>query len=289
MKRVFLFLLTNFAIMAVLLVVCMVFGVDKFLTDAGLNLPMLLVFSLILGFGGSFISLLLSKTMAKRTMGLQIITNPTNETEAFLIDTVSKLAQEAHIGMPEVGIYNGEPNAFATGAKRDAALVAVSTGLLQSMNKAEVEAVLGHEIAHVANGDMITLTLIQGVLNTFVFFLARVLGFVIDRVVLRNDRGTGIAYYATVFLAQIVLGILASVIVAYFSRRREYKADSGSAQYLGQPNTMISALKRLGEMSTKPLPDSLKASGISGGKLSFLFSTHPRLEDRIKALEGNRR
>jgi heat shock protein HtpX len=266
----------------------MLLGVDKYLTEAGLNLPMLLIFSAILGFGGSLISLLLSKTMAKSAMKVHIIDRPTNETEEFLYQTISKLAQEARIGMPEVGIYEGEANAFATGARRDAALVAVSTGLLRSMNKDEVEAVLGHEIAHVANGDMITLTLIQGVLNTFVFFLARVLGFVVDKIVFRNERGTGIAYYITVIAAQLVLGILASVIVAYFSRRREYRADAGSAKYLGQPNTMISALQRLGNMKTEALPDSMKASGIAGGKLSFLFSTHPRLEARIDALKNFR-
>ncbi|MDR2737048.1 MAG: protease HtpX [Gracilibacteraceae bacterium] len=288
MKRVSLLILTNFAIMAILLVVCMLLGVDKYLTEAGLNLPMLLIFSAILGFGGSLISLLLSKTMAKSAMKVHIIDRPTNETEEFLYQTISKLAQEARIGMPEVGIYEGEANAFATGARRDAALVAVSTGLLRSMNKDEVEAVLGHEIAHVANGDMITLTLIQGVLNTFVFFLARVLGFVVDKIVFRNERGTGIAYYITVIAAQLVLGILASVIVAYFSRRREYRADAGSAKYLGQPNTMISALQRLGNMKTEALPDSMKASGIAGGKLSFLFSTHPRLEARIDALKNFR-
>lgn len=286
MKRVFLLIMTNAAIMLLLFAVCSLLGIDRILTEEGLNFTALLIMSAILGFGGSFLSLALSKTIAKFSVHAHVIKKPSSETEEFLVQTVAQLAQSAGIGMPEVAIYEGTPNAFATGARRNAALVAVSTGLLQSMNRDEVEAVLGHEIAHVANGDMVTLTLIQGVLNTFVFFLARVIGFVVDRVLLRNERGTGIGFYITVFIAQIALGLVASIIVAYFSRRREFRADAGSADYLRQPQSMISALRRLGNLKTEALPESMKAAGIAGGKLSFIFSTHPPIEARIAALEG---
>ncbi|MDR0587632.1 MAG: protease HtpX, partial [Burkholderiales bacterium] len=287
MKRIFLLIATNVAVMVVLSFVCTLLGVDKYLTQASggqFNMAGMLIVSAVFGFGGAFISLLLSKFMAKRSTGAHVITAPANETEAWLVQTVERLANRANIKMPEVAIYEGSPNAFATGARRDAALVAVSTGLLQSMNKSEVEAVLGHEIAHVANGDMVTLTLVQGVVNTFVFFLARVVGTLVDRVLLKNEgRGDGIGYFATVMIAQVVLGVLASIIVAFVSRAREFRADAGSAEYLGQPTSMINALKRLGGLETEPLPESLKAFGIAGGKLSMLFSSHPPIEKRIEA------
>jgi heat shock protein HtpX len=286
MKRVFLLIATNFAVMMVLLVVCSVLGVDRFLAEEGINFVSLLVFSAILGFGGSLISLAMSKFIAKRSVGAHVITTPQNETEVWLMQTVTKLAQRAEIGMPEVAIYEGPPNAFATGARRNASLVAVSTGLLQSMSRSEVEAVLGHEVAHVANGDMVTLTLIQGVVNTFVFFLARIIGHVVDKVIFRTERGVGPGYMITVIVAQIVLGILASAIVAWFSRQREFRADAGAATYLGQPQSMINALRRLGGIETAELPEAMKAFGIAGGKLSSLFATHPPIEKRIAALQG---
>jgi heat shock protein HtpX len=287
MKRVVLLVLTNIAVMVVLSIVCSILGVDRYLTAEGLNLFGLLVVAAIFGFGGSFISLLLSKFMAKHSVGARVIDpqRPGSETEKWLLQIVGNLAKRARIGMPEVAIYEGAPNAFATGARRDDALVAVSTGLLGGMTRDEVEAVLGHEIAHVANGDMVTLTLIQGVVNTFVFFLARVIGYVVDRAVFKTERGRGPGYMITVIVMQIVLGILASAVVAWFSRQREYRADAGSANYLGQPQPMIAALKRLGNMDTQPLPESMAAAGISGGKLSSLFASHPPLEDRIAALE----
>ncbi len=286
MTRILLLIATNIAVMAVITVVCYLLGIDGLLTQEGLNMGALLLVAAITGFGGSFISLLLSKTMAKHTMGAHVITEPRNETETWLVQTVTKLADRAGVGMPEVAIYEGAPNAFATGARRDAALVAVSTGLLQSMNRSEVEAVLGHEMAHVANGDMVTLTLIQGVVNTFVFFLARVIGFLVDRLVFRTERGTGPGYMITVLVCQILLGILASTIVAYFSRRREFRADAGSAEYLGQPQSMINALRKLGGVESEALPETMKAAGISGGKLSSLFATHPPIEERIAALQN---
>jgi heat shock protein HtpX len=219
-----------------------------------------------------------------------VITQPANEAEAWLVSTVQRLAQKAGIGMPEVAIYEGSPNAFATGAFKNSALVAVSTGLLQSMNKEEVEAVLGHEVAHVANGDMVTLTLIQGVVNTFVIFLARVVGFLVDRAVFRTERGIGPGFYITTFACQILFGILASVVVAYFSRRREFRADAGSAQYLGTPQPMIRALARLGGVHQGELPPSIASSGIAGGRsgLMALFASHPPIEERIAALQGAR-
>jgi heat shock protein HtpX len=286
MKRVFLLIATNLAVMFVLFAICSLLGVDRFLTAEGLNFTYLLVFSAVLGFGGAFISLMMSKFIAKRSVGAFVITTPRNETETWLVQTVTKLAQRAEIGVPEIAIYEGAPNAFATGARRDASLVAVSTGLLETMSRSEVEAVLGHEVAHIANGDMVTLTLIQGVLNTFVFFLARVIGFIVDKAVFRTERGVGPGYMITVFVCQIVLAFLASIIVAYFSRKREFRADAGAATYLGQPQSMISALRRLGNMETEALPETMKAAGIAGGKLSALFSTHPPIEARIAALQG---
>lgn len=286
MTRILLLIGTNLAVMFVLSIVCSILGVDRYLTQSGLNLGMLLVFSAVFGFGGAFISLLMSKFMAKHTMGAHVITTPQNDTEVWLMQTVTKLAQRAEIGMPEVAIYEGEPNAFATGARRDASLVAVSTGLLQSMSRSEVEAVLGHEITHVSNGDMVTLTLIQGVVNTFVFFLARIIGYIVDKVVFRTERGVGPGYYIIMIVSQIVLGFLASAVVAWFSRRREFRADAGSANLLGQPQSMINALRRLGGLETQELPESLRASGIAGGKLSSLFASHPPIEARIAALQG---
>ncbi|MDR0528250.1 MAG: protease HtpX [Zoogloeaceae bacterium] len=294
MKRVLLLILTNVAVMVVLSIVAALLGVDRYFTESGLNFSALLLCAAVFGFGGAFISLLLSKFMAKHTMGVRLIDprRPNGETENWLAQTVERLARRANIGMPEVGIYEGAPNAFATGANRNAALVAVSTGLLRGMERREVEAVLGHEIAHVANGDMVTLTLIQGVVNTFVFFLARVIGFVVDSA-LSKGRGNqsyrpGATYYAVVVVLQIVLGILASAVVAWFSRQREYRADAGSAAYLGAPQPMISALRRLEVMASEPLPESMAASGIAGGRLSNLFASHPSIEARIAALEARR-
>jgi heat shock protein HtpX len=281
------------AVMIVLSVICGIFGINQYLTANGLNLGMLLAMSAVFGFGGSLISLMLSKFIAKHSVSAKVINPqaPNGETEAWLLRTVERLSNQAGIAMPEVAIYEGAPNAFATGARRNAALVAVSTGLLRGMTREEVEAVLGHEVAHVANGDMVTLTLIQGVLNTFVFFLSRVIGYVVDTAMSGNNerrRGNGIGYMITVIVCQIVLGILASMIVAWFSRRREYRADAGSSDYLGSHRKMAAALRRLGGMSSQPLPDSMKAMGISGGKLSSLFATHPSIEKRIAALEGRR-
>ncbi|RFB73977.1 MULTISPECIES: protease HtpX [unclassified Herbaspirillum] len=291
MKRIFLFLATNIAVLVVMSVILSLLGVDKFLTRSGLNLPMLLVFSIVVGFTGSIISLLMSKTMAKWSTGARVIDTPVNSTEVWLVNTVSKLAQRAGIGMPEVAVYEGEPNAFATGAFKDSALVAVSTGLLQGMTKEEVEAVLGHEVAHIANGDMVTMTLIQGVVNTFVVFLSRVVGYFVDSALRRsNDNsGPGIGYMVTVMVCQIVFGIGASMIVAWFSRHREFRADAGSAKLLGGPQPMINALARLGGISSAGLPQSMAAMGISD-KPGFmeLFSTHPPMEQRIAALRGQR-
>jgi heat shock protein HtpX len=286
MKRVLLLIVTNIAVMLVLSIVVSILGLDKFLTKEGLNLTMLLGFSAVLGFGGAFISLAMSKMMAKHSVGAHVITQPSNDTERWLVATVQKLADRAQIAMPEVAIYEGSPNAFATGATKNSSLVAVSTGLLQTMNKSEVEAVIGHEIAHVANGDMVTLTLIQGVVNTFVFFLARVVGTFVDRAIFKTEEGVGPGYYITVIVCQIVFGILASVVVAYFSRIREFRADAGSARYLGSPLPMVNALKVLGGVETQPLPESLNASGITGGKLASMFASHPPIEKRIEALQN---
>ena len=291
MKRIFLFLATNIAVMLVLSIVLSVLGVDRFITQAGLNLPMLMVFSLIVGFAGSIFSLLISKWMAKRSTGARVIESPTNSTELWLISTVEKLALRAEIKMPEVAIYEGEANAFATGAFKNSALVAVSTGLLESMNKEEIEAVLAHEIAHVANGDMVTMMLIQGVVNTFVVFLSRVIGYAVDRALSRGDNnsGPGIGYMITVIVAQIVLGIGASIIVAWFSRHREFRADAGSAKLLGSSEPMVRALQRLAGMTPNALPQSMASMGISD-KPGFmaLFWTHPPMEQRIAALRGQR-
>lgn len=288
MKRVLLFLATNLAIMLVLGISASLLGVNKYLTANGLNLGTLLAFSALMGFGGAFISLFLSKTIAKWSTGARVIEHPENSTELWLINTVAAQAQRAGITMPEVAIYQGEPNAFATGATKNSSLVAVSTGLLESMTKEEVEAVLAHEVAHIANGDMVTLTLIQGVVNTFVTFLARVVGYLVDQALRKNDEqqssGPGIGYTVTVIVCDIVFGILASIIVMYFSRQREFRADRGAAQILGTPRPMIAALQRLGGLTPGELPKSMAASGIAGGVAS-LFSSHPRIEDRIAALQ----
>ncbi|MCI2810021.1 protease HtpX [Eoetvoesiella caeni] len=293
MKRIFLFLLTNIAVMVVLSVTMSVLGVGRYLTANGLDLTQLLIFSALVGFTGSIISLLISKWMAKRSTGAHVIDPqaPGNAREAWLVDTVHQLADRAGIGHPEVAIYQGEPNAFATGAFKNNALVAVSTGLLESMTEEEVAAVLAHEVAHVANGDMITLTLIQGVVNTFVVFLARVVGYFVDRVVLKNDReGIGMGYYITVIACEIVFGIIASIIVAWFSRQREYRADAGSARLMGARDPMIRALARLGGLQPGELPKSFEASGISGGgAVSALFATHPPIQARIQALQAAQR
>jgi heat shock protein HtpX len=289
MKRIFLFVLTNLAVMVVLGVVASLLGVNRFLTANGLNLSALLGFSLIMGFGGAIISLLMSKPMAKWSTGAQVITTPQNQDEAWIVDTVRRLSEKAGIAMPEVAIYEGEPNAFATGAFRNSALVAVSTGLLQGMTREEVEAVLGHEIAHIANGDMVTLTLIQGVLNTFVVFLSRVVGYLVDSALRKNDEentGPGMGYYITSIVLDIVLGFVASMIVAWFSRQREFRADAGSAQLLGRKQPMVNALGRLGQMQAGALPSSVAAMGITGD-LGKLFASHPPLEERIAALQAS--
>lgn len=287
MKRIFLFLATNIAVIAVMTIVLSLLGVDRFLTSNGLNLPMLAVFSLVVGFTGSIISLLISKPMAKWSTGAQVIDSPSNSTELWLVDTVRKLADRAGIGMPEVAVYEGEPNAFATGAFKNSALVAVSTGLLQNMTKDEVEAVLGHEVAHIANGDMVTLTLIQGVVNTFVVFLSRVVGYVVDRAISRDNEGPGIGYMVTVMVCQIVFGIAASMIVAWFSRYREFRADAGAAQLLGSPQPMVKALARLGGMQPGHLSQNVATLGINSSRgFMELFSSHPPIEQRIAALRG---
>ncbi len=289
MKRIMLFVLTNIAVLAVLSLVVQVFGLDRYLAQQGMSYGGLLIVSAIFGFGGAFISLLISKWSAKRSMGVHVITQPASEAEQWLLETVRQQAGEAGIGMPEVGIFDSpEPNAFATGARRDAALVAVSTGLLRSMKRDEVKAVLAHEVSHVANGDMVTLTLIQGVLNTFVFFLARVVGGIVDRVILKNDRDTGgIGYFVTVIAAQIVLGFLAGLIVMWFSRQREFRADAGGAHLAGR-NAMIGALEALKRAhSPTPLPERLAVFGIRGDSprgLRRLMMSHPPLDERIAAL-----
>jgi heat shock protein HtpX len=291
-KRITLFLATNVAVILVLSIALRLFGVESYLaeTGSGLNVEALLIFSAVFGFGGSFISLAISKWMAKRSTGAQVITQPRNEVESWLLNVVERQAQQAGIDMPEVAIYpSPDMNAFATGARRNAALVAVSTGLLQSMPRDEVEAVLAHEISHVANGDMVTLTLVQGVVNTFVIFLSRVVGYFVDRVILKNDSGHGIGYFATVIVAQIVLGILASTIVMWVSRKREFRADAGSADLNGnQP--MIRALERLRRGQPAQLPEQLAAFGISGGRadgFKKLFMSHPPIADRIAALQNS--
>ena len=291
MKRIFLQVATNLAVMLVLSVAAQLLGLDRYLAQNGQNLTGLLIVAAFFGFGGAFISLAMSKWMAKRAMGVRVITAPSSQDEQWLVSTVRAQAQQAGIGMPEVGIFDSpQPNAFATGARRDAALVAVSTGLLRNMRRNEVEAVLGHEVAHVANGDMVTLTLIQGVVNTFVFFLSRVIGDLVDKAILRNERGRGIGYFVTVMAAQFVLGILASMIVMWFSRRREFRADQGGARAAGTGN-MIAALERLKAASNEPLPAQMAAFGVQGGAgagLRRLFMSHPPLEERIAALQEMR-
>jgi heat shock protein HtpX len=289
MKRIFLFLATNLAIVLVLSVVAHLIGLDTYLARSGGSLPGLLVFALFFGFSGSFISLAMSKWMAKRSMGVRVIEQPANATEQWLINTIRGHAQAAGIGMPEVGVFDSpEPNAFATGARRDHALVAVSSGLMQRMNEQEVRAVLGHEITHVANGDMVTLTLIQGVVNTFVIFLSRIIGNIIDRALFRSDDGRGPAYFVTVLVTQLVLGVLANLIVLWFSRQREFRADRGGAHLAGTPN-MIAALERL-KGDTEPLPSQFAAFGIAAGEagvgLRRLFMSHPPLDERIAALRA---
>ena len=288
MKRIILFIATNLAVVLVLSIVLRLFGLDRALAAQGIAYGPLLVYSLVVGFTGAIISLLMSKSIAKWSTGAQTIDTPRNEAEAWLLETVRKLAAGVNIQMPEVAIYEGAANAFATGAFKNSALVAVSTGLLQSMNREEVEAVLGHEISHVANGDMVTLTLIQGVVNTFVVFLSRIVGSIVDRTVFRTERGTGPGYFITVMVCQIVFGIAASLIVAWFSRWREFRADAGSARLLG-PQPMINALRRLGGIEAGQLPQSMQAFGIAGGGgLMALFASHPPLEERIAALQGAR-
>ena len=289
MKRIFLFLVTNLAIVLVLSIVAQVTGLDAWLAQQGGSLEGLLVFAALFGFGGALISLAISKWMAVRTLGVRIIHQPETATEQWLLDTVRSLADKAGVGMPEVGIFDSpQPNAFATGPRRDNALVAVSSGLLASMNRTEIEAVLGHELTHVANGDMVTLTLIQGVVNTFVIFLSRIVGNIVDRSMSRDSDGRGIAYFATVMVSQLVLGILASVIVMWFSRQREFRADAGGARLAGR-DRMIAALERLKAAHDEPLPAQLNAFGISGGEgrgLARLFMSHPPIEERIAALRA---
>ena len=287
MKRIFLFVLTNLAIMVVLGVAASLLGVNRYLTASGLNLGALLGFSLLMGFGGAIISLLLSKRIAKWSSGVRVIDPPQNSDEAWIVSTVRQFADKAGIGMPEVGIFEGEPNAFATGAFKNSALVAVSTGLLQGMTREEVEAVIGHEVAHIANGDMVTMTLIQGVMNTFVVFLSRVISYVIDGFLSKgeNRSGPGIGYIISTVVLDILLGFLAAMIVAWFSRHREFRADAGSAHLLGRKQPMINALARLGGMVPGELPKGLQALGITS-RVGNLYSTHPPIEERIAALQA---
>ena len=290
MFRILMFLATNIAVMALISVVFSLFGFQGLLAQNGVDLDLqaLLVYSAVIGFSGSIISLLLSKFMAKRSMGVNLIENPGNDTERWLVQTVKRQAEKANIGMPEVGVFtHPNPNAFATGWNKNNALVAVSTGLLDAMSKNEVEAVLAHEVSHVANGDMVTLTLIQGVVNTFVVFLSRIIGHVVDRVVFKVERGHGPAFWIVSIVSQIVLGILASMIVMWFSRYREFKADAGGASLAGR-NNMVAALKRLkGFQNAPPLPDEMAAFAISAGKVQKLFSSHPPLDKRIEALQNS--
>jgi heat shock protein HtpX len=289
MKRIALFVITNLAIVVMLGIVASVLGVDRFLTAQGLDLGLLLGFAAVIGFGGAFFSLLISKPMAKISTGARTIKQPANAMEAWLLDTVRHHTQKAGLAMPEVAIYEGEPNAFATGAFRNSALVAVSTGLLQTMSKEEVDAVLGHEVTHIANGDMVTMTLLQGVLNTFVIFLSRVIGQIVDRAVFRDEEGRGIASFITVIVLQLVLGILASMILMWFSRRREFRADRGGAELAGSGN-MIAALEELKRVH-EPLPAQQFAAfgiadGSTAGGLRRLFMSHPPLDERIAALRA---
>lgn len=289
MKRIALFLATNLAVMLVIGVIFSVFGLGQIAGPQGLNLTSLLVMSAVIGFTGSIISLLISKPMAKWSTGAQVISQPQSADEQWLLDTVKKLSDKAGIGMPEVAVYGGEPNAFATGAFKNSALVAVSTGLLQSMNHEEVEAVLAHEVAHIANGDMVTLTLIQGVVNTFVVFLSRVVGYFVDKAINKDGNGQGVGYMVTSLVCQLVFGVLASVIVAWFSRQREYRADAGAASYMGQPTSMIKALSKLGGVEAGELPKSIAAAGIGmPSSVSSWFASHPPIAERIEALKASR-
>jgi heat shock protein HtpX len=286
MKRIVLFLATNLAVVLVLGVVASLLGVNRYLTANGLNLPALLGFAFIMGFGGAFISLLMSKPLAKWSSGVQVINGTEGADEAWIVNTVRKFADKAGIGMPEVGVFPGEPNAFATGAFKNKALVAVSTGLLQGMTPEEIEAVIGHEVAHIANGDMVTMALIQGVMNTFVVFLSRVIGYVVDGWLSRGEQrnGPGIGYFVTTIVLDILLGFLAAIIVAWFSRKREFRADRGAADLMGKKQPMINALARLGGMVPGQLPKGLQTAGITSG-VGKLFSTHPPIEERIAALQ----
>ncbi|HVZ45385.1 MAG TPA: protease HtpX [Ramlibacter sp.] len=288
MKRIVLFVLTNLAVVLVLGIVARLLGVDRYLTANGMNFNALLVYAAVIGFGGAIISLLISKPMAKWTTGMTIVTGTEGADEAWIVNTVRRFAEQAGIGMPEVGIYEGEPNAFATGAFKNSALVAVSTGLLQGMTREEVEAVIGHEVSHIANGDMVTMALIQGVMNTFVVFLSRVIGWLVDSWLSRGDErrsGPGIGYWITTIVLDILLGFVAAMIVAWFSRQREFRADRGSANLLGRPQPMINALARLGGMVPGELPKNLQSMGITSG-VGRLFSTHPPIEERIAALQN---
>jgi heat shock protein HtpX len=291
-KRIMLLIGTNLAIMVVLSIVASLTGANRYLAANGLDLGKLLVFSAIMGFGGAFLSLWMSKTIAKWSTGARAISEPNTATELWLFDTVRRFAEKAGLPMPEIAIYEGEPNAFATGASRSNSLVAVSTGLLQTMSREEAEAVIAHEVAHIANGDMVTLTLIQGVVNTFVFFLARVVGYLVDSFLRRGDQessGPGIGYMVTVIVCDIVFGILASMIVMWFSRQREFRADAGAARLMGSPQPMMSALRRLGGIEAGELPQNVATAGIAGrpGWMA-LFSSHPPLEERIAALAARR-
>ena len=287
MKRILLFILTNVLVVAVLGVVASLLGVNRYLTPNGLNLGSLLGFALVIGFGGAIISLLISKPMAKWSAGVRIINDPQSPDEAWIVQTVRKLADTAGIGMPEVGIFEGEPNAFATGAFKNSALVAVSTGLLANMTREEIEAVIGHEVAHVANGDMVTMALIQGVMNTFVVFLSRVIGYAVDGFLRRgeNNSGPGIGYMVTTLVLDIVLGFAAAIVVAWFSRQREFRADAGAAKYMGRKQPMMNALARLGGLPAGELPKTVEAMGITGS-IGKLFATHPPIEERIAALQN---
>jgi heat shock protein HtpX len=288
-KRIVLFLATNLAIVLVLSITMRLLGVEPYLNEQGLNLNALLIFAAVMGFGGAFISLAISKWTAKMSVGAKVITDPRSQAELWLVQTVARQAQAAGIKMPEVAIYDSpEVNAFATGMSKNSSLVAVSTGLLQKMTQEEAEAVLGHEVSHAANGDMVTMALIQGVINTFVMFLSRVIGHVVDKVVFKTERGHGPAFFVTMIIAELVLGILASMIVFWFSRQREFRADRGGASLAGRRN-MINALKRLGSLHPAPLPDKMAAFGIAGGGgggLKRLFMTHPPIEERVAALEA---
>ena len=285
MKRILLFVLTNVAVMAVVGLVSSLFGLGRYV---GTNTGQLMIFSLLVGFTGAIVSLLMSKSMAKMTMGLKVINQPANADEAWIVETVRKFADKAGIGMPEVAIYEGEPNAFATGAFKNSALVAVSTGLLRGMTREEVEAVIGHEVAHVANGDMVTMALIQGVMNTFVVFASRMIGSLVDGAMRRGENsGPGIGYYVTTVVLDILFGFLAGIIVAWFSRQREFRADRGSAQLMGNPRNMINALARLGGLHAEgqQMPKNLQTMAIVGS-IGKLFATHPPMEERNAALKA---